>query len=61
VARQALAFIARRHEQDPVRELFENAPEEDETFTPEEQVSVEQAWARRGDSVSLDEFRREFE
>lgn len=58
-AEQTLAFIARRHEQDPVLELFGNAPEDDEPLTPEEQASIDQAWAQRGNSVSLDELRRE--
>jgi hypothetical protein len=60
-AQQTLAFIARRRQPDPVLEFFNNAPEDDEPLTPEEQASVEEAWAQRGDSVSLDEFRREFD
>jgi hypothetical protein len=58
-AEQTLAFIARRRERDPVLEFFSNAPEDDEPLTPEEQASVEEAWAQRGQSVPLDEFRRE--
>jgi hypothetical protein len=60
-AEQALAFIARRQEQDPVREFFDNAPEEDEPLTPAERASVDEAWAQRGDSASLAELRREFD
>jgi hypothetical protein len=60
-AEQTLAFIASRREPDPVLAFFENAPEDDEPLTPEEQASVEEAWAQRGDSVSLDELRREFD
>jgi hypothetical protein len=60
-AEQTLAFIARRREDDPVLAFFNNAPEDDEPLTPAEQASVEEAWAQRGDSVSLDEFRREFD
>lgn len=59
-AEQTLAFIARRRESDPVLELFESAPEGDEPLTPEEEASVDDAWTRRGDSVPLDELRREF-
>ena len=60
-AEQALAFIASRRDHDPVREFFDNAPEVDEPLTPEEVASVNAAWAGRdtGDSVSLDELRRE--
>jgi hypothetical protein len=60
-AEQTLAFIASRRDDDPVLAFFRNAPEDDEPLTPEEQASVEEAWSQRGDSVSLDEFRREFE
>jgi hypothetical protein len=58
-AEQTLAFIARRHERDPVIEFFENAPEDDEPSTPEEDRSAAQAWAQRGDSVPLSEIERE--
>ena len=60
-AEQTLAFIASRREEDPVLAFFSNAPEDDESLTPEEQASAEEAWAQRRDSVSLDEFRREFD
>ena len=58
-AEQALAFIASRRDHDPVRELFDDAPEIDEPLTPAEAASVDAAWSGRGDSVSLDELRRE--
>jgi hypothetical protein len=60
-AEQTLAFIARRREPDPVLEFFNNAPEVDEPLTREEEASLEEAWAQRHDSVSLDEFRRELD
>jgi hypothetical protein len=60
-AEQALAFIARRREPDPVLKFFENAPLDDEPLTPEEEASLDEAWAQRGDAVPLDKFRREFE
>ena len=60
-AEEALAFIARRHDPDPVTELFEKAPEDDEPFTPEEAASADEAWAqyKRGEAVPLDEIRHE--
>ena len=39
---------------------FEDAPDDDEPTTPEEDRSAAAAWTQRHDSVSLDEFRREF-
>lgn len=60
-AEQTLAFIAQRRGADSVLEFFNNAPEVDEPLTPDEEASLEDAWAQRGDSVSLDEFRREFD
>lgn len=56
-----LAFIADRSGRDPVLELFESAPEDDEPSTPEEDESADEAWAQhqRGASVPLDEMRRE--
>jgi hypothetical protein len=60
-AAQTLAFIASRRDSDPVFAYFNNAPEVDEPLTPEEQASLEEAWAQRGDSVPLDELRRELE
>jgi hypothetical protein len=59
-AEQALAFITRRQEQDPVLEFFDTAPEQDEPLTPAERASVDEAWTQRGDSVSIAELRREF-
>jgi hypothetical protein len=56
-AEQTLAFIARHR----VLEFFNNAPEDDEALTPDEQAGVDEAWAQRGDSVPIDEFRREFD
>ena len=45
-AEQALAFITRRQEQDPVLEFFDTVPEEDEPLTPAERASVDEAWTR---------------
>ena len=58
-AEETLAFIARRRESDPVVELFENAPIDDEPSTPEEDRSAAEAWEQRHDSVSIDELERE--
>ncbi len=58
-AEQALAFIAHRRERDPLVELVENAPEDDEASTPEEDRSAAEAWAQRRDSVALGEIERE--
>ncbi|MGH2968408.1 MAG: hypothetical protein ACRDK0_04995 [Solirubrobacteraceae bacterium] len=58
-AQQALAFITARRGRDPVIELFENAPEDDEPSTPEEDASADEAWAQRGEAVSLDQIRYE--
>jgi hypothetical protein len=60
-AEQALAFIARRRERDPVLEFFENAPEDDEPLTPEEAASLDEAWAQRGEAVPLDKVQRELD
>jgi len=61
-AEQMLEVIARRRERDPLIELFENAPEDDEPSTPEEDASADEAWEsyKRGEAVSMDEIRREF-
>jgi hypothetical protein len=60
-AEQALAFIARRRERDPVLEFFENAPEDDEPLTPEEAASLDEAWEQRGEAVPLDKVQRELD
>jgi hypothetical protein len=62
-AEETLAFIARRREPDPVLAFINNAPEVDEPLTPEEEASLDEAWAeyKRGESVPLDEFLREFD
>jgi hypothetical protein len=58
-AEQTLAFIAGRHDHDPVVEFFDNAPIDDEPTTPEEDRSAAEAWEQRHDSVSIDELERE--
>jgi hypothetical protein len=62
-AEQMLELISRRRERDPLIELFENAPEDDEPSTPEEDASAHEAWEsyRRGEAVSMDEIRRELD
>ena len=62
-AEETLAFIARRRQRDTVLEAFQNAPEVDEPLTPEEAASLDEAWAeyKRGETVPLDEFMREFD
>jgi len=46
---------------DPVAELFEQAPEDDEASSRAEDESADAAWSeyQRGESVSLIEARRE--
>ena len=62
-AEAALAFIAGRLGNDPVFELFERAPEDDEVSTPEEDASADDAWSahKRGESAPLDEIRHELD
>jgi hypothetical protein len=62
-AERTLAFIARHRERDPMIEVFENAPEDDEPFTEEEAASADEGWAqyKRGEAVPLDEIRHEFD
>lgn len=62
-AEQALAFIARRHDRDPMIEAFENAPEDDEPITLEQAASADEAWEqyKRGEAVPLDQIRHEFD
>jgi hypothetical protein len=62
-AEQALAFIARRRDHDPMIEAFENAPEDDEPFTDEDATAADEAWASymRGEAVPLDKIRHEFD
>lgn len=60
-AQQALALISAQRDQDPVVALFEQAPEDDEAFSPDEDASADAAWSQYqdGESVSLDELRNE--
>lgn len=60
-ARAALTFIVERREDDPVLNLFERAPEDDEPRTPEEDAGADEARAEyeRGDSIPLAQLRRE--
>ena len=60
-AEDALAFIADRRGPDPVVDLFESAPEDDEPSSPDEDASADEALRAhgRGDSASLEEVRRE--
>jgi len=59
-AEETLRLLAERHA-DSVAELFDQAPEDDEPTTPEEDRSAREAWAEyeRGESIPLDEARRE--
>jgi hypothetical protein len=61
-AREALDYIAaRRGGQDRLTELLDGAPVDDEPTTPEEDEGVREAQAEveRGETISLDELRRE--
>jgi hypothetical protein len=59
-AEKALRLLAERRA-DPVAELFDQAPEDDEPTTPEEDRSAREAWAeyKRRESIPLDKARRE--
>lgn len=61
-AEHMLELIARRRERDPLIDLLDNAPEDDEPSTAEEDASADAGWEeyKRGETVPLDEIRREF-
>jgi hypothetical protein len=58
-ARDALRYLAERS--DPLMELLDDAPEDEEPLTPEEYEGLREARAQaeRGETVPLDELRRE--
>ena len=58
-ARDALRYLAERS--DPLMELLDDAPEDEEPLTPEEEEGLREARAQaeRGETVPLDELRRE--
>lgn len=60
-AEDALAYIARRRERDPVLDAFDKAPLDDEPVTDEdEQALAESREAyRRGETYTIDQLRRE--
>jgi hypothetical protein len=60
-AKDALDYIVRRRERDPVVELLYSAPEDDEPTTPEDEKGVRDAKAEieRGETLSAEEIRRE--
>ena len=60
-AEKTLEYIVRRRERDPLRELLDNAPEDDEPTTPEEEEGVRDAKAEieRGEVFSAEEIKRE--
>ena len=60
-AKEALDYIVRRRERDPLTDLLDNAPEDDEPTTPEEEEGVREARAEieRGEVFSAEEIKRE--
>ena len=61
-AQKALEYIVRRRERDPLTELLDNAPEDDEPTTPEEEeegVRDAKADIERGEVFSAEEIKRE--
>jgi len=58
---QGDATEAARELHDPVMEMFDNAPPEDEEISPEEEEAVREALEehRRGESFSSSEIKRE--
>jgi hypothetical protein len=60
-AEEALDYIVRRRERDPLIELLDNAPEDDEPTAPEEEDGVREAKAEieRGEVFSAEEIKRE--
>jgi hypothetical protein len=62
-AEDTLDFLARRHNEpdDALDELLHSAPVDDEPTTTEEEAAVQAARGQitRGETVSLDEIRRE--
>jgi len=59
-AEETLRLLAER-DADPVAELFDQAPEDDEPTTADEDRGAREAWVEyeRGESIPLDEARRE--
>jgi hypothetical protein len=61
-AEDALGYIEqRRRRRDPLIELLDNAPADDEPTTPEEEEAVSEARAEleRGETIPLEQLRRE--
>jgi DNA-binding protein H-NS len=60
-AAEALELITRRSGRDALDELLDSAPIDDEPETDEERAAVSEARkeVRRGETVSLEEIRRE--
>ena len=60
-AEQALDYIERQHRRDPLTDLLDDAPADDEPTTPEEEEGVQEARAdyRRGEVSTAEEIRRE--
>ena len=60
-AEETLDYIERQHGRDPLVELLENAPADDEPTTAEEEEGVREARAeyRRGEVFTAEEIRRE--
>jgi O6-methylguanine-DNA--protein-cysteine methyltransferase len=60
-AAEALELIARRTERDALDELLDNAPIDDEPESEEEREAVAEAREEihRGETVSLEEIKRE--
>ena len=60
-ASETLRHLAQRQPPDPLMEFLDNAPEDDEPTNPEEEEGLREAIAQaeRGDTIPLEELRRE--
>jgi len=62
-AAEALDILAARTGRDPLSELLDNAPLDDEPTTPEEEALVQEALdaVTRGETISLEQLRAELQ
>jgi hypothetical protein len=60
-AREALRYLGSRRSPDSVRDFLDHAPEDTEPTTDGEEAELREARAEvaRGETVSLEEFRRD--
>ncbi len=60
-ARETLRHLAHREPRDPLIEFLDTAPEDEEPTTPDEEEGLREARAQaeRGETIPLEELRRE--